>query len=386
MKKVDSLPKFKSFVWAGYECTYAKIKDGSRIDMLALTKHDQYTKEDYDLLHQIGISTVREGLSWSQIDQDGKAYDFSRFEKIMQTAKNENIQIIWDLNHFDYPDYLDPFSEKFTESYAKYAAEAIKIIKKYQPKNNYLVPWNEISFFSVVGGEWGAWAPYAKNKGDELKRQLVKASIAAMNAIWQIDPAVRFIQVDPMFVRIPKKPITQAKQEVAKWFAQAKFQAWDMLAGKIEPELGGDPKYLDLIGVNYYYYNQELIIKPLTYNDSINKTIPLFSKYRLHLKYLLEEIYKRYNRPIIITETGSWGELRSRWWKKTLKEIDASLEYGIPLYGVCAYPIIDRPDWDHGHLTNSGLWDFNPDDPKLVRIPHESTIKLIKSYAQKRSS
>jgi hypothetical protein len=33
---------------------------------------------------------------------------------------------------------------------------------------------------------------------------------------------------------------------------------------------------------------------------------------------------------------------------------------GLPLHGVCLYPIIDRPDWENPeHWHNSGLWDLN---------------------------
>ena len=34
------------------------------------------------------------------------------------------------------------------------------------------------------------------------------------------------------------------------------FEAWDMLSGRVQPELGGDERYLDVIGVNYYDRNQ----------------------------------------------------------------------------------------------------------------------------------
>ena len=35
---------------------------------------------------------------------------------------------------------------------------------------------------------------------------------------------------------------------------------------------------------------------------------------------------------------------------------------GVPLEGVCLYPILDRFDWeDPTHWHNSGLWDMVPD-------------------------
>ena len=34
------------------------------------------------------------------------------------------------------------------------------------------------------------------------------------------------------------------------------FEAWDMLTGRLHPELGGDESMVDIIGVNFYDRNQ----------------------------------------------------------------------------------------------------------------------------------
>ena len=41
------------------------------------------------------------------------------------------------------------------------------------------------------------------------------------------------------------------------------------------------------------------------------------------------------------------------------RECAAVIKKGIPLWGICVYPIIDRPDWDRldDPWHNSGLWD-----------------------------
>ncbi len=373
-------PHFQSFIQGGFECAYPKINENTRLDLLQQTKHEKYCIADYQLLKEVGMLTVREGLAWNEIDRGMNNYDFSRFEPLMAAGKAAGVQQIWDLNHFDYPDDLDPFSSAFVDRFARYAAEAIKYILQYSTGTVFIVPWNEISFFALIGADWGAWAPFAKERGFELKKQLVRASLAAMDAIWAVDSSVRFIQVDPIFYRRAKPPITPATRDAARAFKEIKMQAWDMLCGKIEPELGGAAKYLDIIGCNYYYYNQEYVFEQ---NDSIAyKTIPWNSRYRISSVSMYQEVYERYHRPLVITETGGWGELRRIWWRRTLRELTEALDQGLPIYGVCAYPIIDRPDWTDGHLTNSGLWDFAADDPLLRRIPHEYSINLLRTFGQ----
>jgi hypothetical protein len=54
---------------------------------------------------------------------------------------------------------------------------------------------------------------------------------------------------------------------------------------------------------------------------------------------------------------------------------------GVPLEGVCLYPILDRPDWeDMNHWHNSGLWDLRPDvEGKLERVLHAEYASALRS-------
>jgi beta-glucosidase/6-phospho-beta-glucosidase/beta-galactosidase len=372
---------FNSPILGGFECAYAKTYNGTRLDLLSATKHDEYVVSDYQLLKAQGIKTVREGFAWHQIDTGLDNYDFSRFIPMIKAGVEANVEQIWDLNHFDYPDDLDPLSPEFITRFSAYAKAAVKLLRQFMKGTIYIVPINEISFFSFIGAHVGNWAPFYNRRGTAFKRQLVKASITAMDAIWTVDKNVRFIQVDPIFTRIPKDPNNLKAQSLAKQFFLNKFAAWDMLTGKINPELGGHPKYLDICGVNYYYYNQEWI-KISPFGKVTHQTITLKSRSRQSLRILLGEVYERYHRPILITETGGWGELRPKWWRLLLRELPEAIAAGIPISGVCAYPVIDRPDWDDGHLTNSGLWDFKKNDENLTRIPHHESLKLIKEIGK----
>jgi beta-glucosidase/6-phospho-beta-glucosidase/beta-galactosidase len=388
MVPFDQPPTFSSFMMAGFECTYALIDSQRkfRLDLLAASKHDEYCREDYHLIREIGATTVREGLAWHQIDQGSNQYDFSRFEKMMEIGKEEKVQQIWDLNHFDYPDYLDPFSDAFVKQYGEYARRAWEVIRKYQEGTIFLVPLNEISFYSWFGADSGWWAPFKKGfkNGFAFKKQLVRAAIAAMDAIWSEDTDVRFIHVDPIMRRIPRLPTTaEIKKSTAQFNTEIRYQAWDMLAGKIYPEVGGDPKYLDMLGINYYMVNQEWItISPLT-NKVYNVMIPLDSPDRVTFDVILDEIYQRYKRPMIISETGSHGEFRVGWWERILTEVDMALEKGLPIYGVCSYPTVDKPTELPFLWPQSGLWDFYQLDKKYHREPCEAALDVIRQLLPK---
>lgn len=382
MKKNGQLPGFSSFFMAGFECSYPLTEIGKRLDMLALTRHDRYCREDYRLLQRLGITAVREGLAWHQIDRGGKSYDFSRFENMMKVAKDEYIQQIWDLNHFDYPEYLDPFSSRFITRFAEYARRAVAVIRRYQKGTLFIAPVNEISFFAWISCDRGVWAPYLKGRDNGLlfKKQLVRAAIAAMEAMRQEDSDIRFIHVDPFMRRrahMPAQP--HAEQHVQDFNEVVRYEAWDMIAGKTYPELGGHPRYLDIIGMNYYFHNQEWV-----YSRASGKlgfeAMPWRSHARVSFADMLSDVWGRYRRPIVVSETGSYGDMRERWWKRLLLEVEEAREHGILVSGVCAYPALDRPWHVRYLLPQSGLWDFRRGDRKLARVPHAETLSVIRDY------
>lgn len=373
-------PLFASSFWAGFECTSARVSPHRRLDLLKATKHDIYCEDDYQLIEQLGISTVREGLAWSQIDKKGH-YNFDRYTKMMKAGQRLSMQQIWDLNHFDYPDDVDPFANEFIDRFALYSRAAYKQIRKFQNPPIIITPINEISFFAWIAADQGAWAPHLKGSRNGLafKKQLVRAALAAMDVIWKEDKSVRFLHVDPFMRRVPKTPVTKKVLNHVNDFNNiVRYEAWDMLAGKRYPELGGGDKYLDIIGMNYYMHNQEWVMGDG--RGIKHRMIDWMHKDRVAFSSMIEDVYKRYGRPIVISETGSYGEHRLQWWKRFTEQIDNAKNQKLPVLGVCAYPILDRPD-NTGYLQpQSGLWDFDQKDLEYKRIPLEELLSLLKAW------
>ncbi len=375
-------PQFESFFMAGFECSYS-LTEKERWDLLRDSKHEQYCREDYQLIKQMGIHTVREGLAWHQIDRGGGQYNFSRFEPLMQIAQEEGVQQIWDFTHYSYPEYLDPFSKSFVNAFAEYAVRSFQCIRRYQSGVIYITLINEISYWSWIGADLGIWAPFTKGveNGIRFKLQLIAATMAAMDAIWAIDPSVRFIQVDPFMYREALLPASDAALKAAREFNDiARFQTWDILSGKSFPELGGAERYLDIVGINYYVDNQQWLKTSQDRKHISFQRVPIDSPKRQSLANMLEVVHKRYGRPMILAETGSYGEYRTSWWRRLLPELDECSAKNIPLFGVCIYPTLDNPDEGHFLAPHSGLWDFAPRDRKQIRHPHAGSIALISEY------
>jgi hypothetical protein len=128
-----------------------------------------------------------------------------------------------------------------------------------------------------------------------------------------------------------------------------------MLSGHVAPGLGGHPRYLDLMGVNFYAPNQweHPGGRKLMWDGR-----PLDDRWR-PLRLLLQDTWKRYHRPLFLAETSHYGVGRAPWLAEVAHEVCQARLAGVPVEGVCLYPILDRHDWDDpGHWHNSGLWDL----------------------------
>ena len=117
---------FNSFWMAGYECSDKLNTFGNRVDFLNITGHSEAIYEDYSKLKDFNISTVREGIRWSFVEKQPYQYDFSVVACMIKAAKHYNIQQVWDLCHFGYPDDLTPLHPMFARRFAALCKAFIK--------------------------------------------------------------------------------------------------------------------------------------------------------------------------------------------------------------------------------------------------------------------
>lgn len=361
---------FKSPLIGGFECSSHRRRDGRRLDLIGTTKHDQFAALDYRRLAQTGIKTARDGLRWHLIESTPARYDFASVERQMDGAQRAGVQVIWDLFHYGYPAFLDIFHVDFPARFADFA----EAFAEYHARSNggplYVVPVNEISFFAYIAGDIGRFHPFATGRGDELKRQLVRAAISAIEAVRSVVPAARTLMSEPAtFVTARREHPEFA--EAAESYRTAQYEAFDMMSGRIEPELGGRPEYLDVIGLNYYPHNQWF------YPDR-EMIWPGHELYRSFAD-ILKEIYERYRRPMIVSETGTENHARAAWFRHVASQYVAAQGDGVDLNGLCLYPILNHPGWEDERHCHNGLWDYC--DENGARPIYEPLAREIRAFA-----
>lgn len=240
------------------------------------TGHEKTVREDYKALKQLGICGAREVMRWPLIDLGGGRYDFSSVLPFMCAAQENGIEIIWDLFHYGFPRHIDIWSDDFPKYFADYCHAAARFADRYTAGTLYVTPVNEPSFMAYAAGEKGLFAPYSTGRGWDLKIALVRSAIQGIDAIRSVRPDARIVNADPLCrVALPKdKP--ECHDEARDFNERLVFQSWDMLCGRLLPELGGSRAHLDIVGINYYWTNQwewriapmaNGMIPPLSEND-----------------------------------------------------------------------------------------------------------------------
>ncbi len=366
--------RFNSFFWGGFECADHINRSGDRINLLAETGHDQRVGEDYQSLKNIGIHTVREGICWSNVEKSPYSYDFSEVKARIDIANAMEVQQIWDLCHFGYPDDLMPTHPRFTERFVSLCSAFAAFFRQVSDQTLFVVPINEISFLSWHSGDVRGTVPFAIDSGFDIKYHLCKAAIKGIEALKSADPTCQVLLVEPL-IRI--HPQLGESDETVWQVNEHQYQAMDIIMGRMCPELGGATEHADLLGFNYYYNCQwEHGGAPIPWPDAdvaISRRAPL--------SRLLKTAFERYGKPVVLSETGHFDEKRGDWIREIAEECLETIAMGTDLRGICIYPVIERPDWDDlNHRHKSGIWDL---DAFKNRIAHEDSLLVLQNYTEK---
>ncbi|MDQ3558366.1 MAG: beta-glucosidase [Pseudomonadota bacterium] len=343
---------FKSFFIAGFECSSHRRQDARRLDMLAASSHDRLANADYRRISELGIGSARDGLRWHLIEATPGRYDWSSFLPMLRAARDNRVQVVWDLCHYGYPDGIDIWSPDFVDRFGRFSASAARLIRDETGEAPLLCPVNEISFWAWAGAEVGRMNPCVIRRGAALKKQLVRATIAAVEAVRDGHPDARFLYAEPA-IHVDGGLGSPEHRRAAELYSLSQYEAFDMISGRMAPELGGRPEHLDIVGVNFYPDNQWYLH---------GGTIPMGHHAYKSFSDMLAETYRRYGRPMIVAETGAEGSGRAAWLHYVMGEVAEARDHGVPVEAVCLYPILDTPAWTNDRLCPVGLFSAAEED------------------------
>src|SRR4029453_7632604 len=140
-------------------------------------------------------------------------FDFSSFAPMAAAAEAHGMQVMWTLCHYGWPHDVDVMGPEFPSRFARFAGAVARYVKDHSSRVPFYTPINEVSFLGGAGGDAGWFFPFARRRGNEVKRNLVRAVIAACDAIWAEDRRARIVHVDPVIHVMA--PLTQPELTAA---------------------------------------------------------------------------------------------------------------------------------------------------------------------------
>jgi hypothetical protein len=273
------------------------------------------------------------------------------------------------------------FSDAFADRFAEYCHAVAHFIRKNASRTCFFTPVNEPSYFAWAGGEVGRFAPHMNGRGFDLKVALARAAIRGGQAVRDECPSARIVHVDPICRVVAADPRDAAQVEHMRLFNEEwVFQFWDMVSGRMLPELGGSASSLDIIGLNYYWTNQwELGSEGAPLADTDPRRVSLAS--------LVRATWERYRAEIVITETSALGEARAPWIHELSVMAEDLVEDGVALRGICLYPILGMPEWHaREQWTRMGLWDLEREQDVLQRKACEPMLQALRRAQDRQRS
>jgi beta-glucosidase/6-phospho-beta-glucosidase/beta-galactosidase len=379
----------EDFVWAsGIEDTFVpQTRPGHRaLDEYQLMGHYEHWREDLDLARDLGVQAMRWGVPWYRVEALPGEFDWSWTDQVVPYMVEElGITPIIDLMHYGCPFWLrrEFASDDYPRAVAAYARA---FAERYAGRVRWYTPLNEPIVNALFCGKRGLWPPYLRGDAGYLRimLQLVQGILRTVEAIKEVDPGALMVHVEATGLN----RAARADLEVLAIEDQHRgFLAYDLLTGKLTPDhplftwllrngaspddlaaIGRAAIPLDVIGMNFY---PQWSTQQVTVDKKGRIAYKAVEQDGAGFVTLIEDYWKRYGVPIMVTETSARGavDVRSRWLEASVAAIRHLRGEGVPVLGYTWFPMFTMIDWryrfgkqtvDHYRL-DLGLYTLAPE-------------------------
>ncbi|MDB5034709.1 MAG: glycoside hydrolase family 1 [Chlorobi bacterium] len=355
----------KQFIWAsGIENTFVpQSRPGYRpLEEYELMGHYEHWREDLALARDLGVRGLRWGIPWYRVEPQQGVFDWSWTDQVIPyLVRDLGITPIIDLMHYGCPLWLQ--REFVNRDYPRaVAAYAAAFAERYSTLIKLYTPLNEPLVNSLMCGKRGVWPPYLRGDAGYIRMmlQLVRGIIETVEAIKSVDPASVMVHVEATGLT---RAVRDDLHALAMEDQHRGYLYYDLITGRVDrnhplfPWLirnGASPDDLaaiaarkipiDMLGLNFYpqWSTQQLYLDPrgrLAYRAT--------EQDGSGFAVLIEDFHRRYQAPIIVTETSAFGsdELRAAWLDASLGAVRGLRGRGVPVVGYTWFPLFTMIDW-----------------------------------------
>jgi dTDP-4-dehydrorhamnose reductase len=408
--RTDSQPDLA--LWGGLECTVNRVRDDyfSQMDRNGHAGRLQ----DIERFASLGIQAIRYPVLWERTAPDGidKA-DWSWADERMPALRDLGVNpIVGLIHHGSGPRHTSLVDPAFPDQLAEYAGA---VAARY-PWVEHYTPVNEICTTARFSGLAGVWYPHGGDEATFIRALLIqcRATVLSMRAIRAVNPGAKLVQTDDL----SKTYGTPEMQDIANYFNERRWLAWDLLCGMVDTghklwdyllDSGATADELrwfrdnpcppDVIGVNYYVTSERwLDHRPERYPESHRHTYRGVAHADIEapralatptpgIAPLLMETWERYGIPIAITEAhiDANREDQLRWlveiWNAALK----ARQQGADIRAVTVWALLGSFDWNSLVTACHGYYEPGPFDVRSPTPRPTALATLMRELASKRA-
>lgn len=331
--------------------------------------------KDINAMRQIGVTHARIGIEWARVEPRPNVWNLNaiaHYVEMVRKLKAAGIEPVVTLWHFTMPDWLvNDFDRKTTRwlhpDFEKHwEAYVDRMTKALAPYASIYVPQNEPNGdvnLGWIAGQWppGVWLDF-KNRARATEASITACRNAA-DIIHRNVPHSKVMVVESLnyFERFfPYDPTSAFYHAIQR----ANLDHLDGVADKC-----------DLIGLNYYYTE---IASPLTALVLGKRTGPAITLLGWKIKPVglrreVNLIWKRYRKPIVVTENGiatTHDIKRIKYIMDHLVELDRARELDhCDIRGYFVWTLADNYEWQFGYKGPFGLSKLAPSKREFILRP-----------------
>ncbi|RYY96313.1 MAG: glycosyl hydrolase family protein, partial [Chitinophagaceae bacterium] len=362
-------------IWAGMECTINRVGT-NYFDQSEYSGHYERGPQDIELVHSLGIRTLRYPVLWErQQPERGTTPDLSFAQRNLERMRELGMEpIVGLVHHGSGPAWVNFFDGSFEEGLAHYAQQVAEAF----PWVEYYTPVNEPLTTARFCGLYGHWYPHATDYNSFFRILLseCKATVLAMAAIRTVNPEAKLIGTEDL----GKCHSTPLLHYQAEFENERRWLSYELLCGTLTPEKrmygfmleAGIPEaelrwFLEhpcppaIAGFNYYLTSERFLDERLEkypkafhggngrhdYADIHTVHVPMQGR-ACGPAQLLKEAWERLRVPLAITECHlhSTREDQIRWFHsmwKTVREVRAG---GVDIRAITAWAVFGLHGWN----------------------------------------
>ncbi len=348
--------------------------------------HYELFDEDFALAEKLGHDAHRFSIEWAKVEPEEGKFDeavLRHYHEVFKSLKKHGLKPFVTLWHFTFPQW---FAQKGAlekrENIFYFVRFCKKIAEVFRDEMEFVITINEPEVYLYYAYLAGKWPPQKSSVWAFTKtfRNLARAHKQIYTSMKEVNPGFKIgvAKNNPAFS-------PDRRKNIFDWFLVHLLKyLWNHMF------LDFIRKHQDFIGLNYYFHRNmrfDWAMRKLFFIhpcNSCNTTDMGWEVYPKGIAGLLRDLWKRYRKPIVITENGMADRsdrLRGRYIEDILEHVFNVKKDGVHVFGYLHWSLIDNFEWADGYEPRFGLVEVNYDN--FVRTPRPSAYRykeLIAKY------